>query len=469
MKAINVLRLFSSAQLHAFHQYINCKLFNNSQILCKLFEAFVDIKLYRIKSKGIDPEKLWKSAVGNKQFNDVKFRRIISDLSALIEAFLAFEKYQNNPLETENNTMLAYYEMGLDKYFTQAERLAQEIIEKHPLRNDEFYLNLYRFKFLSNSFQIKQLHRKSTIEYAEADESLNTFYIINKLKMYCEMLNSQSVINVQYKLSQIDEIIKLVEEKSYLNIPAIHIYYLIAKTFLNTDKPYFYELKTVLQKNIRLFSLSEGKVFYSYLFNYCIRKINKGDLIFLTELFGLYQITLENKLIFEDGWLSPWDYKNMVVTALRLKEFEWTENFINNYKNTLPIKHRINAYTYNYSRLLFEKREYKNVLTMLQGVEFDDIFYSLDARALLIKTYYEMQDWITIDYVFNSFSQFLRRDKFIAENHRTNYSNFIKFTRLFCKLQLDKSKITDQILKDLYETPQIADKNWLLEKAKLLI
>jgi hypothetical protein len=463
MKVFFLLKNLTYSQLNSFHQYIECRLFNGNQQLISLFKAMINTRLYKVKAKNISKEALWRS-MHNKPFNKTKFIRAVSDLSKLIEDFLAFEKYQNNVLEKENNVLLVYFELDQEKFFRQAERLAKGTFMNFMYRDGAYYNQLYFHQTLCNSFQTKHFQRKSNINYFYVDESLDVFYIIQKLKLYCEMLNAQRIINVTYKISQINEIFKIIEANNYLKIPSIHIYFLISKTFLFNDRRYFDILKELLKENIAFFNEVENRSLYSYLFNYCIRNINQGNSEFLREIFSLYDFTLEKNILVENGKLSPWDYKNIVATGLRLKEYEWSEKFIVDYKRLLPISHRNNAYLYNLARLLFEKKEFKELLRTLQDVEFDDIFYSLDARSLLIKTYYELEDWFAMEYAFNSFSQYIRRNKNIARSHKANYLHFIKLTKMLYKLRLDKSITSPQIQQELNETTQIADKSWIQEK-----
>ena len=68
---------------------------------------------------------------------------------------------------------------------------------------------------------------------------------------------------------------------------------------------------------------------YNYFQNYCIQQINRGERQFLKETFNLFKDQLEKELLLDEyGFLDQWHYKNIVTTAIRLKEMEWTQNFI---------------------------------------------------------------------------------------------------------------------------------------------
>ena len=62
---------------------------------------------------------------------------------------------------------------------------------------------------------------------------------------------------------------------------------------------------------------------------------------------------LEKELIYVDGELGPLNFQNIIIIALRLGKYDWTENFIHKYKHRLPDALRENAVTFNLARLYF--------------------------------------------------------------------------------------------------------------------
>jgi hypothetical protein len=101
------------------------------------------------------------------------------------------------------------------------------------------------------------------------------------------------------------------------------------------DEQHFNKLKQLLKTHHDKYSVKEARDMYTYAQNYCIKKINSGFGKYLHELFQLYKITLENKIVFAGKYLSHWAYKNIVGVGLRLGEFDWVEQFINDYKDQL--------------------------------------------------------------------------------------------------------------------------------------
>src|SRR6185295_14912229 len=126
---------------------------------------------------------------------------------------------------------------------------------------------------------------------------------------------------------------------SYKHVPAVNIYYHILLSQLEpAEEKHFAKLKELITSHYKLFSLAELKNQFVFAMNYCIGKINQGKTGYLKEIFALYQYALENDLMLEEDFLSPWDYKNIITVSLRLKEFKWTEKFIRDYKNRIEKK-----------------------------------------------------------------------------------------------------------------------------------
>ena len=207
---------------------------------------------------------------------------------------------------------------------------------------------------------------------------------------------------------------------------------------------------------------AQQREIYTFALNYCIRKINLGEAVFYQELFELYQYVLAKNYIFDDGKLPAWDYKNIVTLGLRLKEFAWVEQFLYDYNSRLLDDFKENALNYNLAKLNFAKGNFDKVLDFLQIVEYQDIFYTLDSKVLLIKTYFELSEWTATDSQLESFRIFLVREKTVSETTRQQFLNFCKFTKKL--LLFPNKKKLQAILVDLEANTEVADKQWLRSK-----
>jgi len=97
-------------------------------------------------------------------------------------------------------------------------------------------------------------------------------------------------------------------------------------------------------------------------------------------------------------------------------------------------------------------------------VEYDDVFYGIDSRKLLLQTYYEINEIEPMYSLMDSFRTLLKRNKTISDTHLNNNLNLIRFIGklLAAKNQTPKLK---KLKVEIAKTPSVAEKRWLLEKA----
>lgn len=463
-KLLETIAIYSKIELRKLRQFIASPYFNENTTLICLYDFIID----NIKSKNnvlYNKQYVWKQLCGNKKYDDIAYRRLHSDLLQLCMRFMAIHRYQEFTIRIQNDLLASLNKRNLHRLIPNAVRNTQTAAKKYPYRDSEYFYN----QFITESevnYYLEKKHQRSNVNNLElAAESLDIFYLVHKLKYCCEILNYKNVIQVNYKLLLIDEILAHLKKSDYSHVPAINIYYNILLTLNDGDnEKHFKSLKQLLTKHADKFHKEEARIMYGYAQNYCIRMANKGKLEYLTELFNIFNIVLKENIIFEKGIISPWDYKNMVSVALRLKEYQWTDQFIHKYKSNLLPKYQQNAYSYNLAKYCFSIKDFDKVMHLLQGVAYDDVFYNLDSKSMLLKTYYELNEKDALESLTMSFRIFLRRNKLISEQHRINYLNLITFTKKLININSEEKFKIKQLKQKVNETKNVADINWLLEK-----
>ena len=74
--------------------------------------------------------------------------------------------------------------------------------------------------------------RTTELNLQEITDRLDISYFANRLRQACSMLTHKNVFVANYDLGIIDAIIKEVERKQFLDIPAVSIYYSVSYTHL---------------------------------------------------------------------------------------------------------------------------------------------------------------------------------------------------------------------------------------------
>jgi hypothetical protein len=464
MKIQEILADFSVYELNRLRKYVASPFFNEKSAVL----VFLDCILPYLKQKNKDfPTKsdIWQAINPETTYNDTHFRRISSDLVQLTLDFLAYLEIEKNNTLLPNAVLPALRQRNLDKQHERSSQIAANLLAKATAFDADFYYQNFVLAENINIFLQQNAQRTAENNLAAATKNLDIFYIAKRLKFFCNIMTLQNVLKIEMEMVGFAQITALAELPEYHDLPLIKLYFSTLQILLHPDdNTYFENLKAVLNTHKNTIPIAEQRDLYTLALNYCIRKINLGDTNFYAEIFGLYQFVLAEKILLKAGELQHWDYKNIVTLGLRLHEYAWIEGFIQNYTPLLPLNFRENALNYNLAKLNFAQKNYPKVITLLQNVAYQDIFYSLDSRALLVKTYYETDETDALDAVIESFRIFLVREKTVSETTRRQFLNFLKFTRRLVN-RSEKSAVK-KMQQKINETPEVADRQWLLAKTE---
>ena len=463
-KLYSILEHFDKYEQNRCRKYIQSPYFNKNETLSELFDIMID-HINSGKKTEITKEKIWCKISDGQPYNDVRFRKHFSDLLKLIEGFLAQQIFEESPLHQATYLIEAVGKKKIDKLYNSTMKSARHLSNKNEYRASSYYY--YQYQIEKNFYDLTETETKRTdrTNVEEIANYLDIFFLSEKLRIYCTVLNRQHLVSDEYKLLFLDEILSHIKKYDYENIPPIAIYYQIYLTTVDKENiDHYYKLKSLLEEHSLKFPQQEALRIYLSAINYCIRKINNGNLKFLEELFQVYNELIQKEIIFINNELSPWTFKNIVVLALRLGKYDWTEHFIFNYNQKIPDAFRENAVTFNLAQLYFYQKAYDKVIEQLRNVEYEDVSYNLVSKSMLIATYYETEEHEPLHSLFESFRVYLNRHSNIPETKRKNYKNLIKFTKKLTKIMPGDQKAIQKIKEEVAASKNIASMNWLKEK-----
>jgi hypothetical protein len=463
-KIYQYLSVLNPYELNSFQKFLASPVFNQDPELLTCFQLLAPY-FKNNTAPSLSKQAVWQQLFPKKKYNDLRFRRLLSDLLQKAESFLAFRKYQQHPINEGIYLLEALNEKKLDKYFDGTLHYFQHKLEHDTFLNSEYYFQRYQIE-LQHSVHLENKNLRSTEKnLAQTLYSLDHFYLLNKLRFSAATLHYKTIVALQEESFLLKEILVQIEKTLSEQIPMVAIYYHIILTLTEPNQEvHFQNLNLLLNKHHGEFSISDARELYAYALNYCIRKINQGNIPYQKKIFELYKQMLKANLLHNNGFISPWDFKNIITISLRIKEYAWTEKFIEQYQHQIPIKDRKNAYAFNMARYYFAKKKYQLALPLLQEVAYDDVFYLLDSKSTLFKIYYELGEYTAMQSLKESFRLLLRRKKLISERHRTNYENFLKLSMKLYRADVKNKKQMKDLKALIATTNDVADKSWIQEK-----
>ncbi len=465
-KLYSILKDFDKYEQNRLRKYVKSPYFNKSEALTDLLEIFLEMTDPSKKDRQeLDKTVIWQKLGLKKVYDDVRFRKLQSDLLKLIEGFLAQQTYDSNPLHQATYLIEAVGERKFEKMYNGTMKTARRLSNQQFFKPANYFY--YQYQIEKNYFELAQdlNTRESRYNVEEIAKHLDAFYLAEKLKYYCAILNQQYVVSHQYKMLFIDEIIEHIKKYNYEDVAQIAIYYQMYLTLIESDnEEHYHMLKDKLQKFIHEFPVKDAEELSFYTLNVCIRHINRGKQKFLQEYFDLHQYLVDRNILYSVE-IPTWAFKNAIVMANRLGKYEWAERFISEFQSKLPESSRENTVRYNLAQLYFYQKKYEDVISLLQEVEYEDVFYNLNSKTLLLATYYEMEELDPLYSLFDSFRAFINRNKSIAKEKKKEFLDLIKFTKKLTKL-IDGDQKGLAKLRDEFNNAEggIASKNWLAEK-----
>ncbi|MBR9920577.1 MAG: hypothetical protein GYB31_07035 [Bacteroidetes bacterium] len=466
-KLYGVLSQFDKYEQNRCRKFIQSPYFNRNEGIEILYERIIKT-INGVRRASAEKEKIWKHIHPDKEYDDVRFRKYVSDLLKLVESYLAQEQYEVNELQKTNFLLASLGERKNEQLVGGSLRKAGKLAKKSNLRSAWFFYQQYVFENNKYRLLFQDRHGSERTNITDISSCLDFFYMSEKIRIKCAALSRQyDEGDHQYDMLFIDDIIQHVSdnEDMYEDVPPVIIYYYIYRSMSEVDKPeHYYSLRSLLDRHGLMFAREEAFWLYTFAINYCVRRINQGKSEFLREYFMLYQDLLKKELIIIDGELAIGHFRNVVTVGLRLGEIDWTESFILNYKQYLPEEHRENAVTFNLAQLYFYKKEYDKVIQTLQFVEYNDLSYNLRSKTFLLMTYYETDEIEPLYSLMDSFRAYLSRHQNIPTRRKKMYQDLIRSTKKLTRIIPGDKSAIEKLKKELEGMKSMASYQWVKEK-----
>lgn len=413
-------------------------------------------------------EKAFPKIFGKKKYSSDQMDYTMSFLFKVIEQFLVYENAVENKINVQIALMEEYRKLGLSKHYRQALVAAERYQQKSPLRDIYHHKKALAIELDYCTFLSVQ-QRNTSKNLQEVNTKLDLYFLSQKLKMACVALAHETVYKQKYDLGLLDVVLPYIEQApELLEYPAISLYYYYYRaTTLDGEEAEadFQKFKTIFLASLEAFDHGELEDLYTFALNYCVRKVNLGQNEYREELFQLYEAGLELKILIDDGKLNQFKFNNITKLALHLGKIDWTEQFIEEYKPFVEPQYH-ETYVHNaYSMLYFAQEKYEETMIRLQQVDYKELFITMDAKVLLMKVYYQLDEYDVLESFINSFKVFLRRKEILAY-HQEIYKNFIRMMQKLINLPPFNKKAREKLYKEIEGTQKLLEKKWLLEQLK---
>ncbi len=396
-----------------------------------------------------------------------EIRYLESDLVKSVEAWWIHQELRDDALLRRTILLRALSRRALPKPFNSLMKESEALLQQSEVRDLDYLFYRYRLNNLAFEFASRRENRGLDPGLHRIMGDLEEMYLSGTLKYGSILVNLANVVSSPVEPELVERLLAFGREATGKGFQGAEVYYHVLLTLVAPDQEEHYQrLLGTLEDGNDLFGQEEMGQLYAFALNYCVKKLNEGREDYLQKLFELYQRLLERRVIFDGNYILQQHFKNIVTTAIRLGEYAWTEAFLADYIRFVPPQDRTNSRTYNQAALHFAQRQYSAALRLLQQVEFTDVYYHVDSKALLLKTYYELAEWEPLLSLVEAFDIYLRRNRMISPYQQKVYRNFLKIAKKLVRKRLGSRKKVAEIKAEMEGVKEIADLGWLRLKAQ---
>ena len=480
-KIVQILNGFSPKEIKEFEKFVVSPYFNTGRNAEGLFNI---LKEYYpdFESPDLERELVFERLFPGEKFVEKKFKNVTSALTQLADRFLVNERLRNDPVEFEQLLYKEYWERENYKPFLSILNSLEKRIEKLPFDRKNAFLVEEGIASYRYSYYLKLSRPDKAIPFiGESSEYNSLSFLIKFIKSF--MLSHTAVItyntpvkNTLFEVFRngldLDKIIAGLRKSKYRYLWLLELYYYTLKTYTDlNDVKSFKKARDIFNKHIDKFSRYEKYFIFNDFYGFCVRQFSRGNTNFLSTEFEICkQQKNENALTISDSAsLDLMFFRNFVYTALKAKEYDWLEEFVNDCAIMMPPDGRDSMRDFTLARLEFERGNFDKALEHASNIQYEIFTYKLDVKNLLLLTYYELELFDQAESLIDTYKHYITTMKEFSPAYLKKFKDFIKIYSLLFKARTSgKTQDSDLLLKKAEDIKVLPSRAWFVQKIKEL-
>lgn len=468
-KAINLLDTFQEEELKAFKKHLQ-KNYNSGNLICRIFHYYLQKKPLLKKQSALLTLAIAYKKIVKKEL-DTKGRKVflnaLHNLNKALKDFLLIKELEKDSFEKDQLLIKIFQERKLSKFVNQTIQQRTQKIETAPIKNQWQSLQLLQLAHHAYFEGYEAYFSNKNLSVQRMMTHLDEFYTSFKMYYSCEMENRSRLMPESYQVLFKTEIINYIKAQPKHSEPLAYLYFLCFELIKIGQKKQYLALENYLVLQEHQLSLSDQQFANALLITFAIRAYRKGNRAYANIIFSKYKNGVTKGLYFYNGQLPNNDFHNIVATACAVKEFEWAKHFVTAYQKYLPPAFKQQSIHLATAIIHFQEGDFEQVLPALNQVVFEDISFELRAKALILRTFYELNENVDLILDFcTSFQRFLQGNRHIQPAISSSYLVLIKYIKQFVKQPIKLTK--EEIIAQIKAEKSLQFHQWLLAKVKEL-
>ncbi len=397
---------------------------------------------------------------------------LMTNLYVDIENYFIEKELQLNAVDRNFILLKALKRNKLDKlFFNKVEQIQKEWKTERPKGIEQLH-NEYKLAKTCFMHPNYSLFPGQDIDPHLLLEKIDTYYFAVKLYYNLCIESTQYTLDRMQSLNYknlIIPILELIRSSKTKNTPQLQFFTLLLEDYHNKKFDNYINYKNLFFESYDVFDSNEAHDIITFLQIAVYENYKLGKAGSLQELFELNKFAAEKHLILENGYVSEFSFKNIVLTACAAKEISWAETFVEEFGEYLDKNVKEDISQLCKAILEFNKGNFELSLEYLLTVKLPDAVYGIQMRCLQLQCYYEVEKYEELFYnLVKSFSTYLSRNDKLSDTYKEAWQNFIRYANKLKQAQFNNKNKKEKLHQEITAHTNISSKTWLLEKAEKL-
>ncbi len=499
-KLIRVLRSLSKAEMKELGKFISSPYFSTGRDCRPLFEV-LNKAWPEFTGAEMTKALIYEELYPGKSYGDKRSKSILSTLSSeLYGLALEFLTYSSLKNDKRGKKLLLlrnlldknlYREFDTEYHDTITDNTLNENSERRGSAGN--FLESFRLQYIYNEYTWKRSDMEGLYNgLKRSSDDAIAFAMITAYKFMDTKDTASVTFNIKtgqtfadILLGALDNGKMLAELKEsypelYPYISANHLVYMMNrdKTRVNDESLWQYrKLKDMMESNSDAFGHREKYMLYQALENYMAIRLeqNQQEKDNYKELFDIYRSSLEQGVykVSRESSIEPTVFRNILMTACDMNEFDWAEGFIEKYSAELPGEFAASMKDHAFATLYFNKSEFEKALKHIVNIKYNYLRHKIDAKVLQFKIFYELGDYEPAFSILDTLRHYISSSDEIASLVRTRFSAFIKYAGELLRVRTSPGSSAEKkvyaagdILARLKNESAVESGVWLAKKLK---
>lgn len=482
-KLFKLVQVLLPSELMEVERYLTAPFINTNSDVGNLFSKLR--KFYPdMDSPELTKERLYRKLFGKQPYNDGKMRKLMTQLTQLIEQYLThIELKKSEELSTKLLARSLGERSNYGLFFEVVESRLKKL-DKQPGRGRDYFRESFE---LSESLfyhpESDKLNKRG--EYLNrAIGDFERYFTLVMLQNEADNVVRTRLVkgnDLSFYKASTKEAAKLPAFASY---NAIQFFHKLVTALEDRAAEDLDQLRESAFKAFGQLNRFEQDFAINLLRNYAVPMVNKGSLAHTRFALDLYKLELDRGLF--ANTMSAGAFMNIVSMGLLAGEFNWVEHFMSNFSHCLPNDE--SEMTLNFCKGIWHYQkglESNELMHFYDAVQFINLIpirtgakYEVRVRPTLLRIHFEIfkRGEETLDELLNrvrNFERHLNGSDDYAEPVRNTYLNFLRFFKALIRLVGNPNLTNDLVVGFLEKLSlhrdDVALKTWLQKKAEELI